>query len=162
MTTRFAKVSEVADRFRVSADAVYPWIRQGKIPSDCVVRIAGFVDRSATKTGACAIACWRSRSPSRNVSAAGGAPASLCPASCAASVPARRSRRPSTSSIWMASTAAAWAGGKASAPPLSSAISAAGSSANSPSGIHRAAHGFWASTSTSSPDARATPPPCVT
>ena len=43
MTPRFAKVSEIADRFRVSADAVYLWIRQGKIPSDCVVRIAGTV-----------------------------------------------------------------------------------------------------------------------
>src|SRR5260370_20236895 len=43
MSARFAKVSEIADRFRVSADAVYLWIRQGKIPSDCVVRIAGTV-----------------------------------------------------------------------------------------------------------------------
>jgi Helix-turn-helix domain len=43
MTPRFAKVSEIADRFRVSADAVYLWIRQGKIPSDCVIRIAGTV-----------------------------------------------------------------------------------------------------------------------
>src|ERR1022692_2348517 len=43
MTARYAKVSEVADRFRVSADAVYLWIRQGKIPSDCVARIAGTV-----------------------------------------------------------------------------------------------------------------------
>ena len=43
MTPRFAKVREIADRFRVSADAVYLWIRQGKIPSDCVVRIAGTV-----------------------------------------------------------------------------------------------------------------------
>src|ERR1022692_4235057 len=43
MTARFAKVSEVADRFRVSADAVYLWIRQGKIPPECVVRIAGTV-----------------------------------------------------------------------------------------------------------------------
>src|SRR6516162_4681224 len=43
MTSRFAKVREIADRFRVSADAVYLWIRQGKIPSDCVVRIAGTV-----------------------------------------------------------------------------------------------------------------------
>jgi hypothetical protein len=43
MTPRFAKVSEVADRFRVSPDAVYLWIRQGKIPADCVVRIAGTV-----------------------------------------------------------------------------------------------------------------------
>jgi len=40
---RLAKVSEIADRFRVSVDAVYLWIRQGKIPSDCVVRIAGTV-----------------------------------------------------------------------------------------------------------------------
>ena len=43
MTSRFAKVSEIADRYRVSTDAVYLWIRQGKIPSDCVVRIAGTV-----------------------------------------------------------------------------------------------------------------------
>src|SRR5436190_14991090 len=43
MLPRFAKVSEIADRFRVSVDAVYLWIRQGKIPSDCVIRIAGTV-----------------------------------------------------------------------------------------------------------------------
>jgi len=43
MTLKYAKVSEIAERFRVSADAVYLWIRQGKIPSDCVVRIAGTV-----------------------------------------------------------------------------------------------------------------------
>jgi hypothetical protein len=43
MPPRFAKVREIADRFRVSADAVYLWIRQGKIPSDCVIRIAGTV-----------------------------------------------------------------------------------------------------------------------
>lgn len=43
MTTRYAKVGEIADRFRVSTDAVYLWIRQGKIPTDCVVRIAGTV-----------------------------------------------------------------------------------------------------------------------
>jgi len=43
MTSRFVKVSEIAERFRVSPDAVYLWIRQGKIPSDCIVRIAGTV-----------------------------------------------------------------------------------------------------------------------
>ena len=43
MMPRLAKVSEIADRFRVSVDAVYLWIRQGKIPADCVVRIAGTV-----------------------------------------------------------------------------------------------------------------------
>jgi hypothetical protein len=43
MTLRFAKVSEIAERFRVSPDAVYLWIREGRIPSDCVVRIAGTV-----------------------------------------------------------------------------------------------------------------------
>jgi transposase-like protein len=43
MMQRLAKVSEIADRFRVSVDAVYLWIRQGKIPADCVVRIAGTV-----------------------------------------------------------------------------------------------------------------------
>jgi len=40
---RFAKVSEIADRFRVSTDAVYLWIRQGKIPAECIARIAGTV-----------------------------------------------------------------------------------------------------------------------
>jgi len=34
MTPRFAKVREIADRFRVSVDSVYLWIRQGKIPPD--------------------------------------------------------------------------------------------------------------------------------
>lgn len=43
MTPKYAKVSEIADRFRVSADAVYLWIRRGKIPADCVVRIAGTI-----------------------------------------------------------------------------------------------------------------------
>jgi len=43
MTSKFAKVSEIADRFRVSRDAVYLWIRQGKIPADCVVWIGGTV-----------------------------------------------------------------------------------------------------------------------
>lgn len=43
MTTRFAKVAEIADRYGVSVDAVYLWIRQGKIPADCVIRIAGTV-----------------------------------------------------------------------------------------------------------------------
>ena len=40
---KFAKVNEIADRFRVSADAVYLWIRQGKIPAECVARIAGTI-----------------------------------------------------------------------------------------------------------------------
>jgi len=43
MTPRYAKVSEIVDRFRVSADAVYLWIRQGKIPAERVARIAGTV-----------------------------------------------------------------------------------------------------------------------
>ena len=43
MTPKYAKVSEIADRFRVSADAVYLWIRQGRIPAECVARIAGTV-----------------------------------------------------------------------------------------------------------------------
>src|ERR1039457_2169433 len=43
MTARYAKVSEIAYRFRVSVDAVYLWIRQGRIPADCVARIAGTV-----------------------------------------------------------------------------------------------------------------------
>src|SRR5260370_33159800 len=40
---RLAKVNEIADRLRVSPDAVYLWIKQGKIPAACVVRIAGIV-----------------------------------------------------------------------------------------------------------------------
>jgi excisionase family DNA binding protein len=43
MSTKFAKVGEIAQRFRVSADAVYSWIRQGKIPAECVARVAGTV-----------------------------------------------------------------------------------------------------------------------
>jgi len=43
MSARFVKASEIAEWFRVSRDAVYLWIRQGKIPSECVIRIAGTV-----------------------------------------------------------------------------------------------------------------------
>jgi predicted DNA-binding transcriptional regulator AlpA len=43
MSTRFLKASEIAERFRVSRDAVYLWIRLGRIPSECVIRIAGTV-----------------------------------------------------------------------------------------------------------------------
>jgi hypothetical protein len=43
MTSRFVKVREIAERFRVSPDAVYLWIRQRKITSECVVRIAATV-----------------------------------------------------------------------------------------------------------------------
>jgi hypothetical protein len=51
MTPRFAKVREIADRFRVSADSVYLWIRQGKIPSDCLIRIAEIVRVTAFYLG---------------------------------------------------------------------------------------------------------------
>jgi hypothetical protein len=43
MSTRFLKASEIAERFRVSRDAVYLWIRLGRILSECVIRIAGTV-----------------------------------------------------------------------------------------------------------------------
>lgn len=43
MLSSFAKVREIASRYRISPDAVYLWIRKGKIPPDCVVRIAGTV-----------------------------------------------------------------------------------------------------------------------
>lgn len=43
MSTSFVKASDIAERFKVSRDAVYLWIRQGKIPPDCVVRIAGTI-----------------------------------------------------------------------------------------------------------------------
>src|SRR5260370_33006702 len=43
MYVKFVKASEIAERFRVSRDAAYLWIRQGKIPAKCVIRIAGTV-----------------------------------------------------------------------------------------------------------------------
>lgn len=43
MASRYSKVSEIANKYRVSVDAVYLWIRQGNIPADCVIRIAGTV-----------------------------------------------------------------------------------------------------------------------
>jgi excisionase family DNA binding protein len=43
MPPRLSKVNEIAERLRVSPDAVYLWIKQGKIPAACVVRIAGIV-----------------------------------------------------------------------------------------------------------------------
>jgi hypothetical protein len=43
MSANFVKAGEIADRYRVSRDAVYLWIRQGKIPAECVIRIAGTV-----------------------------------------------------------------------------------------------------------------------
>jgi len=43
MSQSFVKAGEIADRFRVSRDAVYLWIRQGRIPAECVIRIAGTV-----------------------------------------------------------------------------------------------------------------------
>ena len=43
ITARFAKVHEVAAKYRVSADAVYLWIRQGRVLPDCVVRIGGTI-----------------------------------------------------------------------------------------------------------------------
>ena len=43
MDARWVKASEIAEKFRVSRDAVYLWIREGRIPSECVIRIAGTV-----------------------------------------------------------------------------------------------------------------------
>jgi hypothetical protein len=43
MVARFVKAAEIDERCRVSRDAVYLWIHQGKIPADCVIRIAGTV-----------------------------------------------------------------------------------------------------------------------
>jgi|ERR1019366_4499449 excisionase family DNA binding protein len=43
MPTKFVKASEIAKRLRVSRDAVYLWIRSGRIPSECVIRIAGTI-----------------------------------------------------------------------------------------------------------------------
>lgn len=41
--SRYARVREIAAKYRVSDDAVYLWIREGKIHPDCVVRIAGTI-----------------------------------------------------------------------------------------------------------------------
>jgi len=43
MAARFVKAGEIAEKFSVSRDAVYLWIREGRIPSECVIRIAGTV-----------------------------------------------------------------------------------------------------------------------
>jgi predicted site-specific integrase-resolvase len=43
MAARLVKAGDIAERFGVSRDAVYLWIRQGRIPSKCVIRIAGTV-----------------------------------------------------------------------------------------------------------------------
>lgn len=71
MMPKFAKVSEIADRFRVSADAVYLWIRQGKIPSDCVIRIAGTVrvDEEQFERRLRSGALWQSRGRKRSLPA---------------------------------------------------------------------------------------------
>jgi len=40
---KLLKVREIAELLRVSPDAVYLWIKQGRIPPACVLRIAGTV-----------------------------------------------------------------------------------------------------------------------
>ena len=37
------KVAELANRYRVSKDAVYAWIRQGLIPEECLVRLGNSI-----------------------------------------------------------------------------------------------------------------------
>jgi Helix-turn-helix domain len=75
MTPRFAKVSEIAERYRVSVDAVYLWIRQGKIPADCVVRIAGTVrvdeEQFEARLRSGSLYQSRGRKPTRGDSVAG-------------------------------------------------------------------------------------------
>lgn len=39
----YTKVAELAERFRVSADTVYLWVRSGVIPSDCVDRVGATI-----------------------------------------------------------------------------------------------------------------------
>ena len=76
MTAKFAKVSEIADRFKVSVDAVYLWIRQGKIPPECVVRIAGTVrvdeEKFERQLGTGALYRPRGRKPAAAASAVAG------------------------------------------------------------------------------------------
>jgi excisionase family DNA binding protein len=38
-----SKISELADRYRVSRDSIYSWIRQGLIPESCLVRLGNSV-----------------------------------------------------------------------------------------------------------------------
>ena len=75
MTPRYAKVSEIAERYRVSVDAVYLWIRQGKIPADCVARIAGTVrvdeEQFEVRLRSGSLYQSRGRKPSRGDSVAG-------------------------------------------------------------------------------------------
>ncbi len=39
----YCKVSEIADRFRVTPDAVYLWVRTGVIPTECVDRVGATI-----------------------------------------------------------------------------------------------------------------------
>jgi len=43
MLTNYMTPRDIAERLNVSRDAVYLWIREGTIPPDCVVRIAGTI-----------------------------------------------------------------------------------------------------------------------
>jgi excisionase family DNA binding protein len=38
-----SKISELADRYRVSRDSIYNWIRQGLIPEHCLVRLGNSI-----------------------------------------------------------------------------------------------------------------------
>jgi len=38
-----SKISELADRYRVSRDSIYSWIRQGLIPEHCLVRLGNSI-----------------------------------------------------------------------------------------------------------------------
>jgi len=38
-----SKISELADRYRVSRDSIYSWIRQGLIPENCLVRLGNSI-----------------------------------------------------------------------------------------------------------------------
>jgi hypothetical protein len=39
----YLKVSELADRYRFSVDAIYAWVRAGLIPDSCILRIANSI-----------------------------------------------------------------------------------------------------------------------
>ena len=83
MTSRFAKVSEIAERFRVSPDAVYLWIRQGEIPSACVVRIAGTIRVDEEQFERCLRAGLLYRAPGRKRAPGGDSSASERPSALA-------------------------------------------------------------------------------
>lgn len=58
-----SKISELADRYRVSRDSIYSWIRQGLIPEHCLIRLGNSIriNNSEFETLMRAGKLWRPR-----------------------------------------------------------------------------------------------------